>query len=106
MLGIFSKKTIRSCPFPRYSREEIDCDVYIKRVGKESLRAIRGNISEGGLYIEVEDHDLEKGKKVEIVLEKKQGTVSHISRMMGIIIRIEGNGIALVTYKKEDLPEA
>ena len=106
MLGIFSKKTAHSSPFPRDNREEIDCDVYIKRIGKESLRAVKGNISEGGLYLEIKDHTLEKGKKVEIVLERKKGSVSHITRMMGIIIRIEGNGVALVTYKKDDLPSA
>jgi len=106
MLGIFNKKPLRSSAYPRHNRQDIDCDVYIKRLGKESLRAVNGNISEGGIYLELEEHDLEKGKKVEIVLERKEGTVSHISRMMGIIIRIEGNGVALVTYKKEELTSA
>lgn len=103
MLDIFSKKSPQSCPFPRHNREEIDCEVYIKRLGKETLRTVHGNISAGGIYLEIEDHDLEKGKKVEIVLVRREGSVSTVTRMRGIIIRIEGNGIAFVTYKKEDL---
>lgn len=103
MLGIFRKKTLRTSFFPRKDRTNIDGDVFIKRTGLSTLRANQGNISEGGLYIEVPDHDLERGKKVEIVLVSKNGSVRRISRLMGIVIRTEKMGAAMVTYKKEDM---
>lgn len=103
MLGIFRKSKVRTSFFPRDDRTEIDGEVYIKRAGKATLRGNRGNISKGGLYVEILKHDLEKGKKVEIVLVTQIGSVKRISRMMGIVIRTDEKGAAMVTYKKEDL---
>ena len=103
MLGIFRKKPLRSSFFPRDERADIDGDVYVKRLGKTTLRASQGNISEGGLYVQIPEHDLERGKKVEIVLVSKNGSLRCISRLMGIIIRSDEQGVAMVTYKKDNM---
>lgn len=104
MLGIFRKKpSLRSSLFPREERTIIDGDVYVKRSGLTTLRASQGNISQGGLYLQIPEHDLERGKKVEIVLVSKNGSLRRISRMMGIIIRIDQQGAAMVTYIKDDM---
>ena len=103
MLGIFRKKPLRSSFFPRDERTDIDGDVYVKRIGKSTLKAIQGNICEGGLYVQVPEHDLERGKKIEVVLVSKNGSLRHISRLMGIIIRTDEQGVAMVTYKKDNM---
>jgi len=103
MLGLFRKKPLRTSFFPRDERTNIDGDVYIKRIGLSTLRASLGNISDGGLYVQIPGHDLERGKKVEIVLVGKNGTVRKISRLMGIVIRSEEKGVAMVTYKKDSM---
>ena len=103
MLGIFRKKSLRSSVFPRDERTGFDGDVYVKRIGKATLRASKGNISEGGLYVQIPEHDLECGKKVEIVLVSKNGSLRRISRLMGIIIRSNEQGAAMVTYKKDNM---
>lgn len=56
-----------------------------------------------GLFVEIFNNDLEKGRKVEIILVTQIGSIKRISRMMGIVIRTDESGAALVTYKKEDL---
>ncbi len=103
MLGLFRKKTLRNSFFPREERTDINDDVYIKRIGQATLRSRRGNISDGGLYVIIPEHDLERGKKVEIVLVSKNGSVRRMSRMMGIVIRTDEAGAAMVTYKKQDM---
>ncbi len=103
MLGIFRKAKSQASLFPRDERRSINGEIYIKRPGKEILRGNSGNISKNGLYIELLDHDLEKGKKVEIMLIKQIGSVKRISRMMGIVIRTDEAGAALVTYQRESL---
>jgi hypothetical protein len=103
MLGIFRKKTLRSSFFPRGERTDINGDVYVKRTGLSTLRASEGNISEGGLYVQIPEHDLERGKKVEIVLVSKNGSLRRISRLMGIVIRTDAKGAAMVTYKKDNM---
>ncbi len=103
MLGIFRKKTLRSSFFPRDERADILGDVYVKRNGCSTLKAHQGNISEGGLYVHIPDHDLERGKKVEIVLVSKNGSLRRITRLMGIVIRTDEQGAAMVTYKKDNM---
>ncbi|QMU60589.1 MAG: hypothetical protein GKR92_02305 [Gammaproteobacteria bacterium] len=103
MLGIFRKKPLRSSFFPRGERTDINCDVYVKRIGQTTLKANQGNISEGGLYVLIPEHDLERGKKVEIVLVNKNGSLRRISRLMGIVIRTDEKGAAMVTYKKDNM---
>jgi len=103
MLGIFRKKTLRASFFPRKERTNIDGDVYVKRSGQSTLRANHGNISQGGLYVQIPEHDLERGKKVEIVLVSKNGSLRRISRMMGIVIRVDQQGAAMVTYIKDNM---
>lgn len=103
MLGLFRKKPLRTSFFPREERTIIDGDVYVKRSGKSTLRANQGNVSQGGLYLLIPEHDLERGKKVEIVLVSKTGSLRRISRMMGIIIRIDPQGAAMVTYVKDHM---
>ena len=58
-------------------------------------------ISVKAVYIP--DHNLERGKKVEIVLVSKNGSLRRISRMMGIVIRIDPQGAAMVTYIKDNM---
>jgi hypothetical protein len=104
MLGIFRKKPpLRASFFPREERTIIEGDVYVKRTGLSTLRANQGNISQGGLYLHIPDHNLERGKKVEIVLVSKNGSLRRISRMMGIVIRIDPQGAAMVTYIKDNM---
>lgn len=107
MLGLFRKKSqrlaLRTSFFPRDDRIEIEEDVYIKRDGHATLRSRQGNISDGGLYVIIPGHDLERGKKVEIVLVSKNDSISRINRLMGIVIRIDAEGAALVTYKKKEM---
>jgi len=103
MLGIFRKKTLRTSFFPREDRTMIKGDVFIKRTGVSTLRTNSGNISNGGLYLQIPEHDLERGKKVELVLVSKNGTVRRISRLMGIVIRVDEGGVAMVTYKKDSM---
>lgn len=104
MLGIFRKKPqLRASFFPRGDRAIIEGDVYVKRSGQSTLRANQGNISKGGLYLQIPEHDLERGKKVELVLVSKNGSLRSISRMMGIVIRIDAQGAAMVTYIKDNM---
>ena len=103
MLGFFRKKTTLNELLPREERVAINEDVYIKRIGQTTLRSNQGNISEGGLYVYIPNHDLERGKKVEIVLVSKKGALRQMNRMMGIVIRSDEAGVAMVTYKKHDM---
>ena len=103
MLRIFRKRPKRASLYPRKERVELNGDVYIKRPGQSILRANQGNICEGGLHIHIPNHGLERGKKVEIVLVSKKGSLRRMSRMMGIIIRGDDKNLAMVTYKKQDL---
>ena len=105
MLGIFRKTKSYRSYFPRDERTEIEGDVYIKRPGREILRGCSGNISSNGLYVKFFNHDLEKGKKVEIILVKHKGPVKQITRMMGIVIRIDDSGAAMVTYKHKEVTD-
>ena len=75
MLGIFRKSKSPASNFPRNERTGIEGDIYIKRPGKDTLHGSIGNISRGGLYIEILNHDLEKGRKVEIILVMHAGSV-------------------------------
>ena len=101
MLGIFRKTKLRTTFYPREERAELDGEVYIKRPGKTTLKGDTGNISSGGLYLELVEHDLEKGRKVEIVLVTHKGSIKQISRMKGIVIRTDDKGAAMVTYKQK-----
>jgi hypothetical protein len=103
MLSIFRKKTLRTSFFPREERAAINGDVYVKRTGLSTLKANQGNLSAGGLYISIPNHDLERGKKVEIVLVSKHGSLRRITRLMGIVIRTDEQGAAMVTYKKDNM---
>ncbi len=103
MLGIFRKSKLRSSFYPREERRAIEGEVYIKRPGRELLLATTGNISANGLYVEIFNHDLDKGRKVEIILVKQNGSVKKITKMMGIVVRADQNGAAMVTYKRQDV---
>ena len=100
---MFRKSKLRTSFSPRDERIELDGEVYIKRPGREVLRGNTGNISKNGLYLELFNHDLEKGRKVEIIFVKHIGTVKQITRMMGIVIRTDDKGVAMVTYKQKDI---
>lgn len=89
--------------YPRSTREPIDGEVIIKRPGKPALKSKQGNVSEGGLYIKLPQHDLQKGRRVEVILVRENGTVRDMQRMSGIVIRLDADGVALVTYRADQL---
>lgn len=90
--------------YPRSPREPLDGEVIIKRPGKPTLKSKQGNFSEGGLFIELPaEHDLQKGRRVEVIIVRENGTIRDMQRMSGIIIRIDDEGVAMVTYKADQL---
>ncbi len=89
--------------YPRNPRKPIDGEVIIKRPGKPALKSRRGNVSDGGVFVNLDHHDLQKGRRVEVILVQENGTVRDIQRMSGIVIRIEPEGVALVTYRANQL---
>ena len=88
--------------FHRKQRIEILGSVYIKRPGMPTLMGGKGNISASGLYVEVPNHDLEKGRRVEVIAVFEEGNLRLIKRMMGIVVRINEQAVAMVTYKAKD----
>jgi len=89
--------------YPRSPREPLDGEVIIKRPGKPALKSKQGNVSEGGLFVELPEHDLQKGRRVEVILVRENGTVRDMQRMSGIVIRIDAEGVAMVTYRADQL---
>lgn len=89
--------------YPRSPRVPIEGEVLIKRPGKPTLKSKVGNVSDGGLFVSLPDHDLQKGRRVEVIMVSENGTVRDMQRMSGIVIRLDSDGVALVTYKSEDL---
>jgi hypothetical protein len=89
--------------YPRSPRIPIDGEVLIKRPGKATLKSKLGNVSDGGLFVNLQDHDLQKGRRVEVIMVREDGTVLDMQRMSGIVIRIDEEGVALVTYKTDEL---
>ncbi len=109
MFGIFrkpKKSKLRESFYPRNDRQNLEGEVYIKRSGHPALRGNKGNISDGGLYVELLNHNLGKGCKVEIILVSQFGSVKRMARMKGIVVRTDQIGAAFVTYKKTDLKPA
>jgi hypothetical protein len=89
--------------YPRSPRRPLEGEVLIKRPGKPTLKTREGNISDGGLYLNLQDHDLQKGRRVDVIVVRESGSVRDMQRMTGIVIRIDTNGVALVTYKSGEL---
>ncbi len=89
--------------YPRSPRQPIDGEVIIKRPGKPVLKSKQGNVSEGGLYVNLPQHDLQKGRRVEVILVRENGTIRDMQRMSGIVIRLDPEGVALVTYRADQL---
>ena len=89
--------------YPRSPRIDIDGEVIIKRPGKPALKSKQGNVSEGGLYVKLPEHDLQKGRRVEVILVSENGTVRDMQRFSGIVIRIDDQGVAMVTYQADQL---
>lgn len=89
--------------YPRSPRSPLDGEVIIKRPGKPTLKSKLGNVSDGGLFVELPQHDLQKGRRVEVILVTENGTVRDIQRLSGIVIRIDPDGVAMVTYRADEL---
>lgn len=89
--------------YPRSQRQPLDGEVIIKRPGKPTLKSKQGNFSDGGLFVNLPSHDLQKGRRVEVILVRENGTVRDMQRMSGIVIRIDDEGVAMVTYKADQL---
>ena len=90
--------------YPRSEREPIDGEVIIKRPGKPTLKSKQGNVSDGGLFVNLpNNHDLQKGRRVEVIMVRENGTVRDMQRMSGIVIRLDEEGVAMVTYKADQL---
>ena len=84
--------------YPRNPRQSLDGEVLIKRPGKPTLKSRVGNISDGGLYLELSEHDLQKGRRVDVIVVRESGTVRDMQRLSGIVIRMDAKGVAFVTY--------
>ena len=89
--------------YPRNTRNSLTGEVLIKRKGKPTLKANKGNVSDGGLYLELLDHDLQKGKRVELIFVTGNEVIRDMDRMTGVVIRIDDQGVAMVTYKPTEL---
>ena len=89
--------------YPRSARVPLDGEVIIKRPGKPTLKSKHGNFSDGGLFVNLPSHDLQKGRRVEVIMVRESGTVRDMQRMSGIVIRIDDEGVAMVTYKADQL---
>lgn len=89
--------------YPRSPREPLDGEVIIKRPGKPTLKSKQGNFSDGGLFVKLPSHDLQKGRRVEVIRVRENGTIRDMQRMSGIVIRIDEEGVAMVTYKADQL---
>lgn len=90
----------------RSRRVAIQGEVLIQRPGKPTLRTSIGNISEGGMFLELSgQHDLQKGKRVQIVFVHEDGPLRELNRMTGIVLRVEKDGVALVTYQSSQLKQ-
>ncbi len=89
--------------YPRSPREPLDGEVIIKRPGKPTLKSKQGNFSDGGLFVKLPNHDLQKGRRVEVIMVRENGTIRDMQRMSGIVIRIDEEGVAMVTYKADQL---
>ena len=89
--------------YPRSPREPIDGEVIIKRPGKPALKTKQGNFSDGGLFVNLTSHDFQKGRRVEVIVVRENGTIRDMQRMSGIVIRIDKEGVAMVTYKADQL---
>ena len=89
----------------RSPRLPLQGEVLIKRPGKPTVRCAKGNRSEGGLFLELGTHDLQKGKRVEVILVQEQGSVRELVRMSAIVLRVEASGVALVTYNSSQLKQ-
>ena len=57
--------------YPRSPREPIEGEVFIKRPGKPTLKTKQGNYSDGGLFIRLPSHDLQKGRHVEVIMVRE-----------------------------------
>lgn len=106
MFSVFKKQnksTLREKFYARKDRVILEGKVYIRRSGYPTIHGCQGNISADGLYVELINHDLVKGTKVEITHETKESTIKYVTRMSGIVIRVDQFGVAFVTYKKIEL---
>ena len=91
--------------FPREPREDLNGEVIVRRPGKTTYRSKAGNISEGGVFIELAEHDLQKGRKAELVVVRNNQDIHTMQHMSGIVIRVEERGVAFVTYNRKELKD-
>ncbi|MEM8843796.1 MAG: PilZ domain-containing protein [Pseudomonadota bacterium] len=96
-------KSSHSIDYPRAPRKPIEGCVLIKRAGKQTLKCSKGNVSEMGLYLEIQSHDLQKGRRVEVIFVNEEGSVKELNRMSGIVLRVDSEGVALMFYHPNEL---
>ena len=92
-----------SADYPRVPRKPIKGSVLIKRPGKETIKCVKGNVSDMGLYLELKNHDLQKGRRVDVIFVGEEGSVRDINHMSGIVLRIDSEGVALMVYRPKEL---
>ena len=92
-----------SFDYPRVPRKPFDGAVLIKRPGKETIKCRKGNVSDIGLYLEIKDHDLQKGRRVDVIFVSEEGSIKDINRMSGIVLRVDTEGVALMIYQPKEL---
>ena len=95
-----------STDYPRVPRKPLEGAVLIKRPGKETIKCKKGNISDIGIYLELKNHDLQKGRRVDVIFVSDEGSVKDINRMHGIVLRIDSDGVALMVYHPKELRKA
>ena len=89
--------------YPRVPRKPFDGVVLIKRPGKETIKCRKGNVSDIGLFLELKHHDLQKGRRVDVIFVSEEGSVKDMNRMNGIVLRVDPEGVAFMIYQPKEL---
>ena len=89
--------------YPRVPRKPFDGAILIKRPDKATIKCRKGNVSDIGLFLELKHHDLQKGRRVDVIFVSEEGSIKDISRMNGIVLRVDPKGVALMIYQPKEL---
>ncbi len=84
------------------SRKSIDATAYIYYQGKRISRPCTvKNISAGGVFLELQNHGLRRGRRIELVFPiYLTRHLIKLRRISGIVIRVIPNGAALIIRRQ------
>lgn len=84
------------------SRKDIEATAYIYYHGKRVSRpCVVTNISAGGAFLELDNHGLRRGRRIELVFPiNLTKSVIKLRRISGIIVRISPSGAALIIRRQ------